>query len=124
MHTSVATEQQTEALNTLNMLLQQTISQLQGYLSSPIPASQELPAATHALAIQSQPSTKVHTEPTPAFTPNADNPCFFDPSGFVERKFFAGAPNSICSYLNKYFVDSLDHQAFIQEKISVRLELV
>ena len=31
----------------------------------------------------------------------------FDPSNLVERKFFTGSSEEICSYLNKYFINDL-----------------
>ena len=87
--------QQTNPLSTLQALLTETLSQLQS-CSTPQSTSQEIPAALSALSIASQTPHKADVEHT-----------LFDPSNLVERKFFTGSSEEICSYLNKYFTNGL-----------------
>ena len=81
--------------------LHRSVAILSEQLSQPS-ASQEVQQSTETLSVSSP--SKSGTNPT--------NKQFnlFDPSGLVEKRYFAGAPDTLCTYLTKHFSQPLNSE--------------
>ena len=85
--------------------LQQSLSTITEQLTVQTPTpSQEVQLQTSSLTI-ADPHGQDTVQPVQSIS-------LFDPSGLVEKKFFAGAPDNICAYLTKHFSQLLgsEHQ--------------
>ena len=84
--------------------LQESITNVSEQFTAPTP-SQEVQQRTQSMSITKCPATAEDSiEPI----------SLFDPTGLVEKKFFAGAPDAICAYLTRHFSKPLNSEHRIE----------